>query len=71
MCQLFLNIYAEAGIERVSSDSGRGSLLTHLAGKGISVRVLAEIAGCSSIATTQRYLDVNDEQIRAAINVCS
>jgi len=67
MCQLFLNIYAGAGIDGASSHSGRRSLLTNLAGKGISVRVLAEIAGHSSIAITQRYLDVNDAQMRAAI----
>ena len=66
MCQLFLNIYESAGIDGASSHSGRRSLLTNLAGKGISVRVLAEIAGHSSIAITQRYLDVNDEQMRAA-----
>jgi integrase/recombinase XerD len=68
MCQLFLNIYAEAGIDGASSHSGRRSLLTKLAGKGISVRVLAEIAGHSSISVTQRYLDANDAQVRAAIN---
>lgn len=69
MCQLFLNIYAETGIDGASSHTGRRTLLTKLAGKGISVRVLAEIAGHSSIAITQRYLDVNDEQMRAAVEV--
>ena len=69
MCQLFLNIYSETGIEGASSHSGRRSLLTNLAAKGIGVRVLAEIAGHSSIAITQRYLDANDEQIRTAVNL--
>lgn len=69
MCQLFLDIYAECGIDGASSHSGRRSLLTSLASKGISVRVLQEIAGHSSIAVTQRYLDVNDNQIRAAIEL--
>lgn len=69
MCQLFLIIYAAAGIDGASSHSGRRNLLTSLSQKGVSVRVLAEIAGHSSIAITQRYLDVNDEQMRAAINL--
>ena len=69
MCQLFLNIYAECGIDGASSHSGRRSLLTNLATKGVGVRVLAEIAGHSSIAITQRYLDANDEQMRAAIEL--
>jgi integrase/recombinase XerD len=37
------------------------SLLTKLTSKGVGVRVLAEIAGHSSITITQRYLDANDE----------
>ena len=69
LCQLFLKIYAEAGITGASSHSGRRSLLTSLAAKGVSVRVLQEIAGHSSIAITQRYIDVNDHQIRAAIEL--
>jgi integrase/recombinase XerD len=69
MCQLFLNIYSSAGINGASSHSGRRSLLTNLASKGVGVRVLCEIAGHSSIAITQRYLDVNDEQMRTAIGL--
>lgn len=69
MCQLFLNIYKECGIEGASSHSGRRSLLTNLAECGVGVRVLAEIAGHSSISVTQRYLDVNDEQMRAAVEL--
>lgn len=68
LCQLFLNIYSAAGIQGASSHSGRRSLLTNLAAKGVGVRVLAEIAGHSSISVTQRYLDVNDAQIRNALN---
>jgi len=69
MCQLFLNIYEQAGMEGASSHTGRRSLLTRLAGKGVSVRVLAEIASHSSITITQRYIDVNDEQMRTAIEL--
>lgn len=69
MCQLFLNIYNQCGLNGASSHSGRRSLLTNLAAKGINVRVLAAIAGHSSIAITQRYIDVNDEQIRAAVGI--
>jgi integrase/recombinase XerD len=69
LCQLFLKIYSEAGITGASSHSGRRSLLTSLAAKGVSVRVLQEIAGHSSIAITQRYIDVNDHQMRAAIEL--
>jgi integrase/recombinase XerD len=69
LCQLFLKIYTESGITGASSHSGRRSLLTALAAKGVSVRVLQEIAGHSSMAITQRYIDVNDQQMRAAIEL--
>lgn len=69
MCQLFLDIYSACGLDGASSHSGRRTLLTALAAKGVGVRVLQEIAGHSSIAVTQRYLDVNDAQLRSAIEM--
>ena len=69
MCQLFLNIYSSCGIKGASSHSGRRTFITNLAAKSVSVRVLAELAGHSSIATTQRYIDVNDEQLRKAVEL--
>jgi len=69
MCQLLLRIYDEAGIADATSHSGRRTFITNLAAKGIGVRVLAELAAHSSIATTQRYIDVNDEQLRAAVEM--
>ena len=69
ICHLFIGIYKSAGIAGASSHSGRRSLLTTLASKGVSVRVLQEVAGHSSIAVTQRYIDVNDHQMRAAVEM--
>ena len=69
MCQLLLRIYDEAGIADATSHSGRRTFITNLAAKGIGVRVLAELAAHSSIATTQRYIDVNDEQLRSAVEL--
>ena len=69
MCQLLCQIYRECGIEGASSHSGRRSFITNLANKGVSVRVLQELAAHSNLATTQKYIDVNDEQMRNAVNV--
>jgi len=69
MCHLFIDIYTAAGIEGASSHSGRRSLLTSLASKGVSVRVLQEIAGHSSLSITQKYIDVNDYQIQSALEL--
>ena len=69
MCQLLIHIYDEAGFETATSHSGRRTFITNLAAKGVGVRVLAELAAHASIATTQRYIDVNDEQLRAAVEL--
>jgi integrase/recombinase XerD len=69
MCQLFLNIYAACGIKGASSHSGRRTFITNLASKSVSVRVLAALAGHSSISTTQRYIDCNDQQLRNAVEL--
>ena len=59
-------LYARAGIVGATSHSGRRTWLTELSAKGVGVRVLAEMAGHANIQTTQRYIDVNDEQMRCA-----
>ena len=64
-------IHRHAGIEGATSHSGRRSFITTLASKGIGVRVLASVAGHRSIATTQAYIDVNDEMKRAAVELAA
>ena len=69
LCQLFFWLYRNAGVTGASSHSGRRSFITKLASKGISVRVLASMAGHRSISTTQAYIDVNDDMKRAAVEL--
>jgi integrase/recombinase XerD len=69
MCQLFLDIYKAVGLKDASSHSGRRTYITRLANKGVGVRLLAELAGHSNISTTQRYIDVNAEQLSEAVEL--
>ncbi|MGQ3296588.1 tyrosine-type recombinase/integrase [Reyranella sp.] len=69
LCQTMNAIYKRAGIEGATSHSGRRSFITTLASKGIGVRVLGALAAHRSIATTQAYIDVNDEMKRAAVEL--
>ena len=69
LCQLVNLIYARAGMEGATSHSGRRSLITSLASKGVGVRVLAAIAGHRDIRVTQAYIDVNDTMMRAAVEL--
>ena len=62
-------LYERAGIDGATSHSGRRTFITELAAKGVSVRVLAELTGHSSIQTTQRYIDVNDDMLRSALEL--
>lgn len=69
MCQFFFWLYRNAGISGASSHSGRRTFITNLAQKGIGVRVLASLSGHRNIAVTQRYIDVNDEMKRNAVEL--
>jgi integrase/recombinase XerD len=69
MCQLFLDIYKAVGLKDASSHSGRRTYITRLANKGVGVRLLAALAGHSHISTTQKYIDVNSEQLSAAVEL--
>jgi integrase/recombinase XerD len=69
LTQHFFWLYRKAGIDGASSHSGRRSFITNLASKGIGVRVLASLAGHRSIAVTQKYIDVNDDMKRNAVEL--
>lgn len=69
MCQLFLDIHKAVGFKDASSHSGRRTYITRLANKGVGVRLLAELARHSHISITQRYIDVNSEQLSAAVEL--
>ena len=69
LAQHFHHLYHAVGIEGASSHSGRRGYLSTLASKGVGVRVLMALAGHRNMATTQRYLDVNDNQLRAAVEL--
>ena len=69
LCQMFFWLYRNSGVEGASSHSGRRSFITSLASKGISVRVLASMAGHRSISTTMSYIDANDDMKRQAVEL--
>jgi integrase/recombinase XerD len=68
-CQMFHYWYKDAKIEGASSHSGRRGFITNLANKGVHVRILQELAGHSSIAVTQKYIDVNQDKLRIAVEM--
>ena len=65
----FLGVFADCGLRGATSHTPRHTFITQLANKGVGVRVLAELAGHSSIAVTQRYIDVNDAQCARAVEL--
>lgn len=69
LCQLFGRIYSAAGIDGASSHSGRRWFITKLAHKGVSPKVIMELAGHKHLGTTQRYIDVNDEMKSQAVQL--
>lgn len=71
LCQLFCQLYQRAGIDGASSHSGRRSFISTLANNGVSAKVIMELAGHKHLGTTQRYIEVNDEMKRAAVEIVS
>ena len=69
LTQHFVLFYKRAGLDGASSHSGRRTFITSLASQGVSVRVLAALAGHKSITTTQRYIDVHDNMLRNAVEL--
>ena len=69
LCQRFLQLYDGAGLDKATSHSGRRTFITGLAHKGVNVRVLAALAGHRNIATTQRYIELNDHVLREAVEL--
>ena len=69
LCQLMHNIYRRSQMTGASSHSGRRGFITKLADKGVGVRVLMALAGHKSIATTQRYIELNPAVMRSAVEM--
>jgi integrase/recombinase XerD len=69
LCQLFHKIYKSAKMTGATSHSGRRGFISHLADKGVGVRVLMALAGHKSIATTQRYIELNPTVMKAAVEL--
>lgn len=56
-------LYREAGIPGASSHSGRRTLITGLAERGIDLKAIAMIAGHASIRTTADYVEANPARL--------
>jgi integrase/recombinase XerD len=65
--QTFARLYERAGIVGASSHSGRRWFMTELARCGVHPRIIQQRAGHSSLATTQRYIEVTPDQERQAV----
>jgi integrase/recombinase XerD len=64
---LFRELYEAAAITNASSHSGRRFFITEMSQKNVSVRVIQALARHSSLATTQRYIDVSVDKLRLAV----
>ena len=69
LTQLMKGFYMQAGLDGGSSHSGPRWFITRLAHGGISPKAIMMLAGHRHLSTTQRYIDVNDEMMRAAVEI--
>ena len=66
---LFKRLYKMAGIDGASSHSGRRQFVTQLADRGINARLVQVLARHKHLSTTQRYIDVNENALRKAVDL--
>ena len=66
---LFQRLYRLAGIAGASSHSGRRQFVTELADKGVNARVVQALARHKHLNTTMRYIDLNENKLRAAVEL--
>jgi len=69
LCQLMAQVYQQAGLDGATSHSGRRWFITRLAHSGVSPKVIMTLAGHRNLTTTQRYIDVRDDMMKAAVEV--
>ena len=69
LCQLMGQLYRAAGLDGASSHSGRRWFISRLAHAGTSPKVIMVLAGHRNLTTTQRYIDVRDDMMRAAVEL--
>lgn len=69
LCQLMGQAYRAAGLDGGTSHSGRRWFITRLAHAGVSAKVIMQLAGHRNLGTTQRYIEVRDDMMRAAVEV--
>ena len=66
---IFRKLYKDAGIANASSHSGRRTMITKLAEKGVAVPVIQKLARHSSLQTTQRYIETSSDKLAAAVEL--
>ena len=63
MARVLQTLYIEAGFAGASSHSGRRTLITRLAERGVDLKAIAQIAGHTSIRTTAVYVESNPTRL--------
>jgi integrase/recombinase XerD len=63
MARFLKVLYRDAGIPGASSHSGRRTLITGLAERGIDLKAIAQIAGHASVKTTAVYVESNPARL--------
>ena len=63
MSRFLKQLYVETGIPRGSSHSGRRTMITQLAEKGVDLKAISVIAGHSNVRTTALYVEHNPARL--------
>jgi integrase/recombinase XerD len=63
MTRFLKQLYRDAGLPGASSHSGRRTLITRLAERGVDLKAISAIAGHASVRTTAMYVENNPTRL--------
>jgi integrase/recombinase XerD len=63
MGRFLKQLYCDAGLPGASSHSGRRTLITRLAERGVDLKAISAIAGHASVRTTAMYVENNPARL--------
>jgi len=69
MARMINNLYKANGFAGCSSHSGRRSVITKLANKGVSLHKIKILAGHANVQTTLSYIDTNPDELAEIMKV--
>ena len=66
LCQHINKLYKRANLPHITTHSGRKSYITQLSNKAVNIKAIMKLVRHKNLATTQRYIQLTDDELQKA-----